>query len=193
VSLKLAAVVLAGGEGRRMGGGKPLKPWRGGTLVSHALEKARGYAPRVALAVRTPDQAGGLDAPLLTDPPGIAGPLAGLCSALAFAAEEGVDAVLTLPCDVPFAPADLAVRLAEALTDDVGVTMAESRGRWHPTCALWRAGLDGALADYAAAGGRSLRGFAERAGLRLVDWGAAEQDPFANVNTPEDLARLGPH
>src|SRR5690606_20483070 len=98
VSLKLAAVVLAGGEGRRMGGGKPLKPWRGGTLVSHALEKARGYAPRVAVAVRTPDQAGSLDAPSLTDPPDIAGPLAGLSSALAFAAEEGVDAVLTLPC-----------------------------------------------------------------------------------------------
>lgn len=193
MSLKLAAVVLAGGEGRRMGGGKSLKPWRGGTLVSQALEKARGFAPSVAVAVRAPDQAAGLAAPLLTDPPHIAGPLAGLSSALAFAAGQGVDAVLTLPCDVPLAPDDLAVRLAEALTDDVSVTMAESRGRWHPTCALWRAGLDGALADYAAAGGRSLRGFAERAGLRLVDWGAAEPDPFANVNTPEDLARLGPH
>lgn len=173
-----------------MGGAKPLRPWQGGTLVSQALEKARSYAPRVAIAVRSPDQVDRPGVPLLTDPDDIAGPLAGLASAIEFAEAQGAWAVLTLPCDAPLVPADLAIRLAGALGPEHGVAMAQSRGRWHPTCALWRAGLAGPLAVYAADGGRSLRGFAERAGLRLVDWGEAEPDPFVNVNTPQDLARL---
>jgi molybdopterin-guanine dinucleotide biosynthesis protein A len=173
-----------------MGGDKPLRPWQGGTLISQAVVKARGYAPTVAVAVRSPGQVGEPGVPLLADPADIAGPLAGLVSALAFAASEGAEAVLTLPCDAPLAPADLAERLAGALGAGDGVAMAQSHGRWHPTCALWRAGLAALLAAYAAGGGRSLRGFAERAGLRLVDWGEAEPDPFINVNTPQDLARL---
>lgn len=190
MSLDRVAVVLAGGEGRRMGGAKPLRPWRDGTLISQAVAAARSHAPTVAVAVRAPAQAGGIEVPLLIDRPDIPGPLAGLCSAIAFAAGEGAQAVLTLPCDAPLIPPDLAARLTDALTPSDGVAMAQSHGRWHPTCALWRAGLGESLADYVAEGGRSLRGFAERAGLRLVDWGAPEPDPFANVNTPEDLRRL---
>lgn len=191
MSLRLAAVVLAGGEGRRMGGDKPQRPWRGATLIDQALERAWGYAGTAAVAVRSPGQVGDLGATLLIDPPDIAGPLAGLASAIGFAEREGVEAVLTLPCDAPLLPDDLSARLADALQLGDGVAMAQSHGRWHPTCALWRAGLSAALATYAAGGGRSLRGFAEAAGLRLVDWGAPEPDPFANANTPQDLVRLG--
>lgn len=191
MSLRLAAVVLAGGEGRRMGGDKPQRPWRDGRLIDQALEKARRYAGAVAVAVRSAGQVRDAGAELLTDPPHIAGPLAGLASAIAFAEREGFEAVLTLPCDAPLLPDHLAARLTAALGPADGVAMAQSHGRWHPTCALWRAGLSSALGDYAAGGGRSLRGFAEAAGLRLVDWGAPEPDPFANANTPQDLARLG--
>ncbi|MFC3077245.1 molybdenum cofactor guanylyltransferase [Phenylobacterium terrae] len=190
MSLRLAAVVLAGGEGRRMGGSKPLRAWREGTLLEEALRKARRFAPDVAVAVRSADQVGLVDAPLLIDRADLAGPLSGLASAVAFAESVGAEAVLTAPCDAPLLPEDLAGRLAEALTAGQGVAMPVSHGQWQPACALWRSTLAAALADYAARGGRSLRGFAEEAGLRLVDWGAPEPDPFASANTPEDLYRL---
>src|ERR1039457_6872431 len=89
-----AVVVLAGGEGRRIGGGKPLRLWRGRTLLTRALELARGYGHDVAVAVHGAEQAGeGVDAPLLLDPPNVPGPLAGLACALQFAGDRGVSLV----------------------------------------------------------------------------------------------------
>jgi molybdopterin-guanine dinucleotide biosynthesis protein A len=187
----LAAVVLAGGQGTRMGGRKALQPWGGATLVARALAQARSYAPIVAVAVRRTDQLeGAVRAELLIDDPAIPGPLAGLASALAFAERAGAAAVLTLPCDTPLLPADLAERLLGGLDARRPVAMAQSCGRWHPTCAIWRAELGDRIGAYVATGRSSLHGFAEFSGRRIVDWGACAPDPFANANTLEDLARL---
>lgn len=187
----LAAVVLAGGQGTRMGGRKALQPWSGATLVAQALAQARGYAPIVAVAVRQADQLdGALEAELLIDDPAVPGPLAGLASALAFAKRRGAAAVLTLPCDTPFLPADLAERLSSALDAQHPVALAQSGGHWHPTCAVWRAHLADRIAPYIATGRSSLYGFAQFVGCRIVDWGEAAPDPFANANTLDELARL---
>src|SRR5689334_358156 len=99
--MNIVCVVLAGGEGRRMGGGKPLQRFGDGTLLDRALALARGYADDVAVAVRAAAQAGGSDAPLIFDDPAIEGPLGGVAAALAHARAAGADAVLTLPCDAP--------------------------------------------------------------------------------------------
>ena len=73
--MRIAAVVLAGGEGRRISGGKPHRRLGGRTLLERALERARALSPDVALAVREPGQAGGAEVEVLTDAPGIEGPL----------------------------------------------------------------------------------------------------------------------
>lgn len=191
----LAAVVLAGGDGRRMGGAKPLRRFGGTTLVGQALACARSYSDDVAVAVRDPRQvAGAVDAPLILDDPAIEGPLAGLASALRFGRRRHTAWVLVLPCDSPRLPPDLAVRLRAALADGRGVAVAESGGRLHPACALWRvdAGLE-ALPAYLASGRRALRGFADAIGMRAVTWPSAATDPFANANTPAELDALQPH
>lgn len=187
-------VILAGGEGRRMGGGKPLRRFGGATLIGRALELASGYAASVAVAVREPAQVGGLGVPLLLDDPAIPGPLAGLASALGHARSLGAPTVLTLPCDMPTLPGDLALRLAAALQAHPGAraAVASSNGRLHPVCALWRAEALDRLAGYAASGGRSLRGFAEACDAAMVDWGDLAPDPFAGANTPAELAALQP-
>lgn len=189
----LAVVLLAGGEGRRMGGGKPLRRYGETTLVAHALTLAHTYAEDVAVAVReAPQVAGEVVAPLLLDDPTIEGPLAGLSSALRFAGERGRTIVLTLPCDAPRLPRDLAARLVAGL-DGHGAAVARSGGRLHPACALWRAGALDALPAYLASGRRSLQGFAAAVGMAVVDWPATHpDDPFANANTPDDLAALQP-
>jgi molybdopterin-guanine dinucleotide biosynthesis protein A len=187
--MRIAAVVLAGGEGRRISGGKPHRRLGGRTLLERALERARALSPDVALAVREPGQAGGAEVEVLTDAPGIEGPLAGLASALAFARARGAQAVLTLPCDAPFLPDDLAGRLSQALQADASCAVPQSGGRLHPTCALWRAELGPALQAYAASGRRALIGFAETVGLVAVPWPDEPVDPFFNINTPEDLER----
>lgn len=186
-------VILAGGEGRRMGGGKPLRPLGTTTLLGQALSLARTYSHDVAVAVREGAQVGGAaDVPLLLDDPAIEGPLAGLASALRFGARLRADCVLTLPCDSPRLPRDLAARLQGALGADVQVAMGRSAGRLHPVCALWRVESLQALPAYLATGRRSLRDFAAAVGMTAVDWPCAGLDPFANANTPSELAALQP-
>lgn len=182
-------VILAGGEGRRIGGGKPLRVLGGRPLLDHALAAARHWSGAVAVGVRDPAQAGGAGVPLIADVPDIAGPLAGLAAAMDWAAGQGADRVLVVPCDMPFLPPDLADRLARALTPDAGAAVAASSGRLHPVCGLWRTSVRPLLEDQARAGRLSLTALAERAGAVTVDWPTAPHDPFANVNTPDDLAR----
>jgi molybdopterin-guanine dinucleotide biosynthesis protein A len=186
-------VVLAGGEGRRMGGAKPLRAYGPTTLIGRAVELAASYGETVAVAVRDPAQLGATTpAHLLFDDPALGGPIAGLASALRFATERDARTVMTLPCDTPRLPSDLATRLCAALAANGDVAMAASDGRLHPTCALWRAHVAARLPAYVAAGASSLRGFAKACGMVVVDWPGGAGDAFANANTPEDLRRLQP-
>ena len=185
---RLAIVVLAGGEGRRMEGAKPMRRLAGRTLLERAMHWACSRSWDVAVSARSMDQLTPFEeAPVLLDDPAIPGPLAGIASALAFAAERGAPAVLTIPCDAPFLPDDLAERLTAALTDGKGVALASSAGRLHPVCALWRTGLDPALRTYAATGRAALMGLADTIGWTAVDWPTDPVDPFFNINTPEEL------
>jgi molybdopterin-guanine dinucleotide biosynthesis protein A len=173
-----------------MGGDKPLRPWGGTTLIGAALSLARLQTHEVAVVVRRQGQAGWLEAPVVFDAPGIEGPLAGLAAALRHARDLGCDAVLTLPCDMPRLPADLAERLLAALAADPGALAALPRTDTdlHPVCAVWRVEALDRLPAYLAGGQRSLRGFAKSCGAAVAAW----RDPalFANANTPEDLARI---
>ena len=185
----LAVVVLAGGEGRRMAGGKPERVLAGRSLLARALDAAKLYGPEVAVSLRAGDQTSVPEgATILIDDPAIPGPLAGIAAALAYARASGAASVLTIPCDAPFLPGDLAERLQSIHSPNAGVAMAASGGRLHPVCALWRAGLGPMLAAYAATGRGSLMGLAEAVGWAAVDWPAEPVDPFFNINTPADLA-----
>jgi molybdopterin-guanine dinucleotide biosynthesis protein A len=188
----LLVAVLAGGEGRRMGGVKALRPFRGAPLVAHAVGLARRWSEQVVVVVRAEGQAAGaVDAPLVFDAGDIPGPLGGLAGALACAVRLGAARLLTLPCDMPNLPADLPQRLAAALGPDCGAALPTAGGELQPTCGLWRAAEAAEqLPDYLASGQSSLRGFAAACGLAVVDFGADAADAFANANSPEELERL---
>lgn len=186
-------VVLAGGDGRRMGGGKPLCAFGQTTLVGHAVSLARRWSRSVAVSVRSADQvAGATGATLVFDDPAIQGPAAGLSAALAHAARQGALRLLTLPCDAPRLPDDLLARLGAAMDGGAAVAVAASMGRLHPTCALWRVSCASRLPAYLV-GRASLRGFADDCGMAVVEWPAQPgADPFANANTPAELEALQP-
>jgi len=174
-----------------MGGGKPFRPFAEGRLIDHALNLSRTLSDFPAVAVRGSawtEKLGGVT--VLLDDPAIEGPLAGVASALSHGARTGVDLALTLPCDAPLLPLDIGARLEAALAPHFGVAVAASGGRLHPICALWRVRERHRLAPYLASGARSVHGFAEACGMAVVDWEIATVDPFANVNTPQELAAL---
>lgn len=185
-----AIVVLAGGDGARIGGDKPLRLWRGQRLIDRALEIAHGYGDEVAIAVRRPGQIGSTREPQLIDPSDVAGPLAGLRSAIEFAMARSRGLVLTIPCDCPLLPANLLTALNQARRIKCGAVLPRSQGVLHPACGLWDVGALAAMAAYIESGRSSLWRFAEAVGVSIVDWDVDGADPFANANTPDDLERL---
>lgn len=178
-------VILAGGEGRRIGGGKPLRTLGGERLIDRAVRIAKLWSQDVRVALREPGQVPGLDLRVLTDDPAMPGPLAGLASALHAAKSERHEMVLTIPCDAPFLPGDLGPRLHASIAERLAALAASGTGL-HPTCALWRAEAAEHLPDYAASGRRSLAGYAERIGFAQAEW---SEDRFLNVNSEADLAQ----
>jgi molybdopterin-guanine dinucleotide biosynthesis protein A len=183
---EIAVVILAGGEGRRIGGNKPGRLLNGKRLIDRALDRALSWSELVAISVRDPATLGPDDVPILPDTPDIGGPLAGLASALRFAAECGCDLVLVIPADMPFVPPDLPDRLIAAI-GDLGCAIASSGGHLHPVCGLWRATAAEHLAGYLAGQGRSVKGFAAMIGFREVEWPCEPLDPFFNINTADEL------
>lgn len=185
-------LVLAGGEGRRMGGKKPERKVAGQRLIDLAIERASGWSQdAVAVAGDVP---GSLPSSVrcIPDRAGLSGPLAGLAAGLDDAAAQGFSRLLLMPVDTPFLPADLPARLGEALDlhGETACAMAASGGRRHPVCSLWRVAEALAhLSAHLATGDRSLHGFADAVGTVTVEWPSnGEPDPFFNINHPSDLA-----
>lgn len=187
------AVILAGGRGSRLGGcDKPLLPLGQGALLDTILERLTPQVSTIALAIRG-DQTGyarfGL--PVLRDGWVDQGPLIGILSALEWGRGEGASEVLTVSGDTPFIPRDLVSRLSP------GPSCAMSRERSHPLIALWPTTCLSLLRDHLAralaSGARrqlAVRRFTEKIAMRDVSFDDEPDDPFFNINTPEDVDAL---
>lgn len=186
---KIAGLILAGGQGQRMGGiDKALLVLGGRPLADHALTRlASQLGPEpVLMAISAngpPERFARWGLPVLPDAIPGEGPLSGLMAGLGWAAAEGASALVTLAVDTPFVPTDLVARLAAQGLDSPVV--AASGGRRHPTVALWPVAEAARLAHAFAGGERRLG--AVLAAARSVDFPALP-DPFFNINTPADLA-----
>ncbi|WP_187322916.1 molybdenum cofactor guanylyltransferase MobA [Paracidovorax avenae] len=205
----IAGIVLAGGQGARMGGlDKGLQPFRGRPLAAVALERLRPQAAPGKLSVsanRHLDRYAAFGIPVLGDAlPGHPGPLAGLLAGL-----QWCDApwLLAVPCDTPCFPLDLGARLAEAAMAagaDIAIAAAPDALptgspdaapvplRMHPVACLLRAGLQDDLRRYLDGGGRKVLEWMGRHALATAAFDRPGDDPlaFRNANTLDELHRL---
>ena len=186
----IAGLVLAGGLSTRMGGGiKGLRPLAGRPMLLHVLDR---FAPQVGVLALNANAPGleGYGLPVLPDPvAGFPGPLAGVLAGLDWAAGlPGVTHLATVPSDTPFLPRHLVARLAESGAP--GPVLTRSAAGPQPVIGLWPVGLATALrAGLTSGAARKVRLWAEEAGATWCDIPAdGGQDPFLNVNTPEDMA-----
>lgn len=179
-----------------MGTPKALAVLDGATLLDRT---AAVLAPQVGhLAVSLPPdiEVPGLALSVLRDEaPTFEGPLAGVLAGLRWAAALPARPthLLTTPVDLPFLPADLAARLAEAIDDTGAVIVAEGPNGRAPLCALWPLTAEPRLAGFLATGQRRVLTFLAGAPLRTVAFphaivGGRAIEPFLNVNAPDDLA-----
>lgn len=192
--LPLPGVILAGGRATRMGGGdKGLLMVGGQSLLARVIDRlAPQCAPLAISANGDPARLAGFGLPVLPDPlPEFPGPLAGVLAGLDWAAGQDATAIITAATDTPFFPLDLAARLQAAASSSglaLAATTSNDRTRPQPTFGLWPVSLRDALRDALISGQRRVGDFAQAQGAGLASWPASPNDPFFNINTPEDMA-----
>ena len=184
-------LILAGGQARRFGGAdKALLPFAGALLIDQVLER---FAPQVgALALSANGDAARFAAwrlPVLADAEPSRGPLSGILAGLYWAGRLGAGHLVSVPVDAPFLPQDLVPRLLlSAETAPDAPVLARTAEGLHPTFALWPTSAAPALSDFLASGASPrLRDFAASLGARYALFPVEAE--FANLNTPDDLAR----
>ena len=190
----ITGLVLAGGQGTRMGGlDKGLQNFQGRPLALHALERLRPQVGALMLSAnRHMSDYAALGVPVWPDADAeFSGPLAGMLAGLNHCSTPYL---ATVPCDAPLFPTDLVARLAAALAaEGAEIAMAiapDAAGvlRSQPVFCLLAAGMRDSLAQFLQAGGRKVGAWTAQ--QRTVSVAFHEPQAFFNANTPAELQSL---
>ncbi len=198
----ITGLILAGGRGTRMGGvDKGLQNFNGIPLALHTLMRLGPQVESVMVnANRNLSAYESFGAAVWPDASSdFAGPLAGFLVGLERAETPYV---LTVPCDTPRLPLDLAERLAAALVrEDAEIAIAaapevqtdgSTEVRTQPVFCLMKLELSESLVKFTHAGGRKIDAWTAQHKTVIVPFNAPTDDPlaFANVNTLTELQAL---
>jgi len=183
----VSGVILAGGQGRRMGRiDKGLQTFRGRALIEWVIERLQPQVAELLInANQNQQRYSAYGYSVISDlVPDYAGPLAGLHSALASASH---DLVLTVPCDSPFLPENLVQRMHTALQEAAAdVAVAWTGEQAHPVFCLVRRALRPHLDRFLQQGGRKIDAWYADQNVVPVAFDD-QQDAFANFNTLAEL------
>jgi len=194
----ISGLILSGGRGSRMGGvDKGLQMLKGQSLVQHTLRRLSPQVGTVLInANRHIKEYEDLGLPVLPDSQAdFAGPLAGFMAGLLACKTPWM---LTVPCDSPLFPLDLAERLSQAAMQaqaDVAapLTLEDGHARVQPVFCLLRTSLHTSLAKYMKEGGRKIDHWLQQHQHVFVPFHApSDSKAFFNANTLAELDALEP-
>ncbi len=192
----IAGILLAGGLGRRMGGGdKPLNMLGGRPILDFAIERAKPQVDALVLNVNGDVRRfEGYDLPLVSDViADYAGPLAGILTGMEWSAKNIPAArwLVSFATDAPFFPHNLVEKLVlKRDTEHARIVCASSHGRTHPVFALWPIELAPELRHAMQVEDiRKIDRWTARYVVTSAEFSATDGiDPFFNINRPDDLA-----
>jgi len=185
------AAILTGGRATRLGGiEKCLAPLGDGVVLDAIIRILTLQAhPILINSNGAPDMFSCFGTEVRRDVlAGYLGPMAGLPTAMHWARRLGATHVITVPGDTPFLPLDLVIRLQAAKIGERPVIAASDDGLY-PVIGLWPVCLATTLEADLSAGVRAVHRWAAGQVATVVTFAAGNAHPFANLNTPEDLAR----
>jgi molybdopterin-guanine dinucleotide biosynthesis protein A len=188
--VSISAIILAGGRATRMGGlDKGLVLFRQKPLIAHVISRLIPQVNEIIInANRELETYKTLGYQVLQDEIiDFAGPLAGMQLGLKYAS---CDYILTVPCDSPLLPLDLAGRLQAALiAHNAEIAIVSSDGNTHPVFCLCKKSVLSALNDYLKHGGRKVSAWQQSLNHVYVDFSDCA-DAFTNLNTQQDLSNF---
>jgi molybdopterin-guanine dinucleotide biosynthesis protein A len=189
--MTVTGIILAGGMGRRMGGvDKGLVMFQRRPMVASVIERFSPQVDELLInANRHHEEYAGFGYQVIPDTlTGFAGPLAGLQTGLMAASYE---LVATVPCDSPFLPQDLIVRLKSALeSEGAQLAVAMTGDQPQPVFCLCRRNVLPHLTGFLLQGGRKIDAWYGTLKVAEVNFDD-EADAFININTPQELDAAG--
>jgi molybdenum cofactor guanylyltransferase len=179
---KPVGVVLAGGDGRRIGGDKAIVELESRPLVLYPIEALHEVCDDVAVVAKRdtvlPALGGIADVWIEPDEP--RHPLCGIVHALGLARGRSV---IVLAVDLPLVDGATLRMLVKADRGGAPAVVPRAHGRLQPFCALYTAAALPMLESFAE--GERATDVVERLGALIVE--PEDDTAFFNVNRPEDL------
>ena len=186
----ISAIILSGGRATRMNGvDKGLVLLQNKPLIVHVIARLKLQVDEIFInANREISAYQAFGYPVLQDENNeFIGPLAGFSLGLQHAKHEYI---LTVPCDSPLLPLDLAQRLLNGMTKALAdIAVASSDENAHPVFCLMKKSVLGSLTGYLASGERKVSAWQKSQNYIEVDFSDCAE-AFTNLNTFEELAAL---
>ena len=186
--MKISAVLLAGGESRRMGKDKATLLFRGKPLWEIQLELLRKTEPaEIFVSARTDPVWRPADVQFVADEAPSRGPLSGIAASLA---KVRTKHLLALAIDTPFVTEEYLKSLCSQIEPRRGV-IPKIEDRFEPLAAIYPqealANFRGALSGTDFSMQTVARCLAAQGKLRVVPVTSQERNLFRNLNEPEDI------
>ncbi|MCX8103105.1 MAG: molybdenum cofactor guanylyltransferase [Candidatus Bipolaricaulota bacterium] len=190
---KLSAIVLAGGQSRRLGRDKALLLWQGRTLIEHIVAQLKELSDDVLVITGTERRYQELlDVPIFADEIKNIGPMGGLYTGLKRARYEHS---LVVACDMPLFTKAITDLLESELDSSVWAIVPKVHGHRVPTLAIYHRGCLLTIEQLLAHGRTSLQALLDAVPVKIIpDERVREADPelrtFLNLNTLSDWEKL---
>ena len=186
--IKISAVLLAGGESRRMGKDKGTLPFRGKPLWQIQLDRLRKLKPAdIFVSARTDPEWRPKDVQFVADDPPSRGPLSGLAATLARIQSSHL---LALAIDMPFMNEGHLRALCDQIHPGCGV-LPMIGDRAEPLAAIYSLGAHTEFVKALSGPDFSMQTLTNRlvemGRLRVVRVSQREQQFYRNLNDPSDL------
>ena len=189
----ISGLILAGGLSTRMGGrDKGLQLLEGRPMITHIIERLQPQVGHLLINANQNYEAYEVfGLPMIADViSNFVGPLAGMHAGLSHCTTPYL---LSVPCDCPFLPTDLARRLSDALMSSgadiaYAITINQNQTEHHPVFCLLKRGVIVGLAEYLSEGGRKVLSWvSSQAHVQVI---FDDHSAFLNINTPDDLKTI---
>ena len=182
---EIGAVVLSGGDSRRMGQDKGLTLYNDKPLVNYATEALASVFEGVSISSNK-DEYRTLGFPIIEDEYPGNGPMAGIHAALKSSEKR---ALFVLSCDMPKINSKLVSYILSKY-EPGKICLPRLEGRAAPLCGIYPADLLDDLENSLRSDHLKLIRFVEKHFTKYIDlddteW--ADENIFQNINSPEDL------
>jgi len=187
-----AAVVLAGGQSRRLGGGdKSFRQFQGKCLVEHVLVPCEELFSRIIVVTKTPEDYRQYSVTAVTDRVDQGGSLAGLYTGLKVSSHEKN---FVVACDMPFLNRGFIAQMAEQMRQDDDVVLPRTNSHVEPLHAFYSRRCIRPIRQSLREGCYRLVSFHDDLSVRYIPESVAREfDPdlkmFVNINRPSDLQK----